>query len=347
MTKQDDDQDPWTRPQLHDIAVAPTDSGQRLDRLISSRSDISLSRTRVKRLIEAGQVWVDGAVVRDPSHKLRQSAEVRLRIPDLAEPEPVAEAIALDIVFEDEALIVINKPAGLVVHPGAGVPDGTLVNALLHHCGPSLSGIGGVRRPGIVHRLDKATSGLMVAAKSDAAHQSLAAQFADHGRTGVLERGYRALVWGVPMPAKGRIETQLGRSPTNRLQMAVVQSGGRLAITHYSVSEALGPRDQATTNGLASLVECRLETGRTHQVRVHLTHIGCPLIGDPDYGSGHRTKANRLTGAAADLSASLCRQALHAYLLVFAHPVTGETMRFEQGLPDDMAALYQALKRAR
>lgn len=311
-----------------------------MDRLISAHCDIGISRTRVKKLIDGGQVSVDGTIVRDPSQKLGRAAEISIKMPDLVEADPVAQEIPLQIVFEDETLIVINKPAGLVVHPGAGVRDGTLVNALLEHCGTSLSGIGGVRRPGIVHRLDKATSGLLVVAKSDAAHQSLAAQFADHGRSGVLERGYRALVWGVPSPLKGRIDTQLGRSPTNRLQMAVLKSGGRQAITHYDVVERLGPREKPA----ASLVECRLETGRTHQVRVHLTHIGCPLIGDPDYGRGHRTKSNTLTGLAADLSAGLNRQALHAYLLVFAHPLTAETMRFEAPFPDDLAALYGALK---
>ena len=233
--------------------------------------------------------------------------------------EPEGEAIPLDVVYEDDDLIVIDKPAGLVVHPAAGNQTGTLVNALIAHCGASLSGIGGVMRPGIVHRLDKDTSGLMVVAKTDRAHRSLADQFADHGRTGPLERGYMALVWGVPDRADGTIEAALGRSTKNREKIEVKREGGREAITHYHVAERYGA---AGKPAVASLVECRLETGRTHQIRVHLAAIGHPVIGDRTYGAGFATKPALLPEPARSLAARFPRQALHAYLLGFEHPVS-------------------------
>ncbi|MEX0627348.1 MAG: RluA family pseudouridine synthase, partial [Cucumibacter sp.] len=248
-------------------------------------------------------------------------------------------AIPLTILYEDAALIVIDKPAGLVVHPAPGSWTGTLVNALIHHCGTSLSGIGGVRRPGIVHRLDKATSGVMVVAKTGAAMRELAAQFADHGRAGPLQRDYLALVWGAPSPPAGTIDAPLGRAPHNRLKQTVRKSGGRRALTHYSTAERFGGDKSAV-----SLVRCRLETGRTHQIRVHLAHIGHPLLGDPLYGAGFASKANTLPEAARQALDALGRQALHATRLAFAHPVTAQTLAFETPPPADMAALIAALR---
>jgi 23S rRNA pseudouridine1911/1915/1917 synthase len=310
----------------------------RLDRALA-RALPDLSRSRVQALIRDGRARVDGAVVADPAAKVAPGASVVLEVPPPVAAEPAGEAIALDIVHEDADVVVLDKPAGLVVHPAAGNETGTLVNALVAHCGDSLSGIGGVRRPGIVHRLDKDTSGLLVVAKNDRAHQALSAQFADHGRTGPLERAYLALVWGGPEPRRGTIAGALGRSNQNREKMAVVASDrGREAITHYAVEEVF-PQ--------ASLVRCRLETGRTHQIRVHLAHRGHPLLGDALYGSGFRTKAARLAPAARDALAALGRQALHAAVLAFAHPATGEVMRFERAPPADFAGLLEALRRER
>jgi len=228
-----------------------------------------------------------------------------------------------------------------VVHPGAGNWTGTLVNALIHHCGDSLSGIGGIRRPGIVHRIDKDTSGLLVVAKTDQAHQGLAAQFADHGRTGPLERAYSALVWGAPSGLKGSIDANLARSQTNRQKMTVVKTSGRHAVTHWQVRERFGAQDEPA---LASLMECRLETGRTHQIRVHMAHIGHPLIGDDDYGSGFKTKINRLEEPLKSAVAGFERQALHAGLLAFEHPANGKTLRFESPYPADFANLLSSLQ---
>jgi 23S rRNA pseudouridine1911/1915/1917 synthase len=266
-----------------------------------------------------------------------------LRLPPATAAEPVAEAIPLAIVYEDAQLIVIDKPAGLVVHPAPGHARGTLVNALIAHCGDSLSGIGGVRRPGIVHRLDKDTSGLMVVAKTDAAHKHLAAQFAAHGRDGRLVRAYLALVWGAPAPSVGRIEAPLGRKATNRTKIAVVgRALGRAAATRYAVRARYGfDGDQAA----AALVECELETGRTHQVRVHMAHIGHPLLGDGVYGAGFTASARRLPEPARAALVALGRQALHAAVLGFEHPTRGRGLRFESALPADMAALVRALEK--
>jgi 23S rRNA pseudouridine1911/1915/1917 synthase len=323
--------------------VVPEDAApDRLDRILA-RAVPDLSRSRLQALIRDGRVTVAGAVVRDPSLKAGAGARIALAVPPVVAAEPEAEAIALAITYEDDDLIVIDKPAGLVVHPAAGHARGTLVNALIAHCGDSLSGIGGVRRPGIVHRLDKDTSGLLVVAKHDRAHQALAAQFADHGRSGPLERAYLALVWGLPEPRRGRVATNLGRSPQNREKMAVLATGrGRAAITHYAVEEFFGAPGTAP---LASLVRCSLETGRTHQIRVHMAHLGHPLLGDATYGAGFKTKANRLPAPAQEALAELSRQALHAAVLGFAHPSTGEPLRFESGPPPDMARLMQSLRR--
>ncbi|AYO83693.1 RluA family pseudouridine synthase [Methylobacterium brachiatum] len=313
------------------------DGGIRLDRaLVALFPD--LSRARLQDLVRDGRVTRDGTPVRDPSAKVAAGAQIVLAVPPPADAEPAAEAVDLAIAYEDDDLVVIDKPAGLVVHPAPGHESGTLVNALIAHCGASLSGIGGVRRPGIVHRLDKDTSGLIVVAKNDAAHQGLTAQFADHGRTGPLERAYAALVWGIPHPRTGTIQASLARSRHNREKIAVVSDeSGRHAVTHYTVAETFPE---------VSLVRCRLETGRTHQIRVHLAHRGHPLLGDPVYGGAFRTKAARLSAPARDALTALGRQALHAELLGFSHPRTGETLRFESPIPPDIAALMDTLAKA-
>lgn len=331
------------------IAFSPEDAAARgrIDAVLAAHLSQTMgadapSRARIQALIRAGQVTLDGRTIGEPGRRVNAGAQIVLTLPPPEPAEPAAENIPLDIVYEDEAVIVVDKPAGLVVHPAAGHAGGTLVNALLHHCGASLSGIGGVLRPGIVHRLDKDTSGLMVVAKSDRAHKSLAAQFADHGRTGALERAYIALVWGGPRAGGGTIDAPLGRSPQNRQRQAVVRSGGREAITHFEVLERYGRTDGDTS--LASLVECRLETGRTHQIRVHMAHIGYPLVGDEDYGAGFRTKVNRLPEPAQSAARSFPRQALHAALIAFEHPLTGEVMRFKSEPPEDLAGLIEAFR---
>jgi 23S rRNA pseudouridine1911/1915/1917 synthase len=311
------------------------EGGIRLDRaMVALFAD--LSRARLQDLIREGHVSRDGTVTRDPAAKVAAGTRIVLTLPPPIPAEPAAEATDLPIVFEDDDLIVIDKPAGLVVHPAPGHESGTLVNALIAHCGASLSGIGGVRRPGIVHRLDKDTSGLIVVAKNDAAHQGLTAQFADHGRSGPLERAYAAVVWGLPQPRTGTISANLARSRFHREKIAVVaDTSGRHAVTHYAVTEAYPE---------ASLVQCRLETGRTHQIRVHMAHRGHPLLGDPVYGGGFRTKASRLAPDARDALTALGRQALHAALLGFSHPRTGDTLRFESPLPPDLTALVTQLR---
>lgn len=335
-----------------EIVIEADAAPERLDAALARRIP-SLSRSRLKTLIGEGRVTLDGATVTEASRKINAGARLAVDLPPAAPAAPEPEAIPLDVLFEDAEVIVIDKPAGLVVHPGAGNWSGTLVNALLHHCEGSLSGIGGVERPGIVHRLDKDTSGVMVVAKTDRAHQKLAAQFADHGRTGPLERAYHAVVWGVPKYLEGTITTQIGRDPRNRLAMAAVKSGGREAITHFKVLEVFGaPRPgakirEAEAGPMACLVECRLETGRTHQIRVHMAEIGHPLLGDDLYGSGFRTKLGKLekiAPAAAEALAGLGRQALHAALLAFAHPKTKKVMSFESEMPADMDRLVEALR---
>ncbi len=318
-------------------SVTPDRAGERLDRFLVAQSEgQALSRTRLKALIESGYVRIDGARATEPSLCVRAGQVVSLEVPPVADPLPRGEAIALDIVYEDAHLLVIDKPAGLVVHPAAGHDSGTLVNALIAHCGESLSGIGGVRRPGIVHRLDKDTSGLLVVAKSDAAHQGLARLFADHGRTLQLDREYLAFCWCVPDRASGSVVASLGRHSRDRERFAVVAaSKGRHAVTHWRIVEAYGAE--------ASLLACRLETGRTHQIRVHMAHIGHALLGDRVYGSGFKSKAARLSAPAQQALAGLSRQALHAAVLGFAHPVTGEPLRFESALPPDLEALRDAL----
>lgn len=322
--------------------IDETDKGIRLDTFLALVIS-DYSRSRLKEMIKAGNAMVNGKTITSPNHRLQPENQVALTVPPPEDPVPRGEDIPLAIIFEDDDLIVIDKPANMVVHPAAGNWAGTLVNALIHHCGDSLSGIGGVRRPGIVHRLDKETSGLLVVAKNDATHKGLSTQFADHGRNGPLRRAYQALVWNEPAHRKGTVHTELGRSANNRLKMAVVQSGGREAITHYDIIEAFGREDNDGV-ALASLITCHLETGRTHQIRVHMTHIGCPPIGDPVYGTGFQTKTARLPADVAAKVDNLKRQALHAFLLVFEHPRTGETLSFESKIPKDLATLVTSLR---
>ncbi len=298
-----------------------------------------LSRSRLKALILAGQVSAANALLRDPAYHVAPGDMIIVEVPDAVAAEPAGENIALDIVFEDDDIIVINKPRGLVVHPAAGHETGTLVNALIAHCGESLSGIGGVRRPGIVHRLDKDTTGLMVAAKNDRAHTSLSAQFADHGRTGAMRRGYLALVWGVPNRPHGTIEAPIDRHPYARDKMAV-RDGGRQAITHWEAQQSFVGRDGKP---VAALLACQLETGRTHQIRVHLAHIGHPLLGDNLYGPHFKTKASHLAPQSQAALAALDRQALHAYRLVLEHPSTAEILEWVSDLPGDFRALKNLL----
>ncbi|HKQ55505.1 MAG TPA: RluA family pseudouridine synthase [Methyloceanibacter sp.] len=313
--------------------------GVRLDRFLSECLP-ELSRTRVQSLIKQGHVTSRGATIIDAKYRVKPGERFALDVPPTAPAEPRAEAIPLNVVYEDDALIVIDKPAGLVVHPGAGHAAGTLVNALIAHCGESLSGIGGVARPGIVHRLDKDTSGLMVVAKTDAAHRALAEQFADHGRTGELERGYLALVWGAPPRPHGTVDAAIGRHKASRTKMAVLKQRGRAAVTHWRLIETFGPAKEPS----ASLLECTLETGRTHQVRVHLAHIGHPLIGDPLYGPGFKSKLRTLPEPLRGRIESLDRQALHAAKLAFIHPVTGRLLKFNSRLPVDLAEIVRAFK---
>lgn len=309
----------------------------------------ALSRTRLARLIAGGAVTVNGAVTTDPKAKTAEGAliEVTLAAPEESHLQP--EYIPLDIVYEDDALIVVDKPAGMVVHPAPGTPSGTLVNALMAHCGDALSGVGGTKRPGVVHRIDKDTSGLLVVAKSDAAHQGLAAQFAAHS----VERAYRALVYGVPDAGDPRlrgvrgvsfetgntlkITTQLARHRTDRQRQAVLFEGGRHAVTRARVLQGYG------TPPALSEVECRLETGRTHQIRVHMAHVGHGLVGDPVYGGRRKLARGTLSVDATAAIAAFDRQALHAAVLGFEHPISGEVLRFEAALPDDIELLLKTL----
>ncbi|MBM3511923.1 MAG: RluA family pseudouridine synthase [Alphaproteobacteria bacterium] len=306
--------------------VADAARGTRLDRWLAVTYP-DLSRARIQALIAAGHVAVDGTTLRTASYRVKPGERITLAVPPIADAAPAAQAIPLAIVYEDADVIVVDKPAGLVVHPAAGNPDRTLINALLYHCGASLTGVGGVKRPGIVHRLDKDTSGLIVAAKNERAHQALIAQFA--ART--IDRLYLAVVWGVPTPSEGRIEGNIGRSPRHRKKMALLARGGRAAATRYKVVRILDL-------GVASVIECRLETGRTHQIRVHVSARGHPVVGDPTYGRApRRLTAKRRTELAFD------RQALHAANLGFDHPRSGQRLWFKSELPQDMRELINRL----
>lgn len=309
--------------------VSDEAGGERLDAFLA-RSLEGYSRSRLKSMIDAGRVHEAGRTITDASYRVKPGEHYRVMPEEAVDAEPKGQDIPLEVLFEDAHLIVINKPAGLVVHPAAGNPDGTLVNALIHHCGDSLSGIGGVRRPGIVHRLDKDTSGVMVAAKTDAAHQGLSDLFARHD----IQRMYAALVRGIPVPPKGSIEGPIGRDPRNRKRMTV-REGGKHAVTHYRVAQRFGEA--------ASLVECTLETGRTHQIRVHMSHSGHPVLGDPLYSRQRAGFLKGLSSDAREAARAFPRQALHAAVLGFSHPVTGEMMSFRAEPPQDMTTLIQAL----
>lgn len=325
------------------VRIADEDAGSRLDRVLAARIP-TLSRSRLKALILAGQVAIQGAkaagTIRDPAAQVNSGDTVTVTLPAPEEAQPKGETIPLNIVYEDDALIVIDKPKGLVVHPAAGHATGTLVNALIAHCGASLSGIGGVKRPGIVHRLDKDTTGLMVVAKNDKAHRALSKQFANKTES-ALERGYLAFVWGAPDRPKGVIDAPLDRHPHARERRAV-REGGRPAVTHWQVLERFNGTDGKP---VASLLACTLETGRTHQIRVHLAHIGHPILGDATYGTGFKTKISRLSQEARAALEALGRQALHAYLLAIEHPDsdTGDRLEFRSELPGDLRRLRDAL----
>jgi 23S rRNA pseudouridine1911/1915/1917 synthase len=333
------------------IIVAAAEAGDRLDRVLA-RHIGELSRSRLKALIVAGAVDVDTRTIRDPSHHVNSGATILLEVPPPLPAKPAPEPIPLAVIYEDDDIIVIDKPNNLVVHPAAGNWTGTLVNALIAHCGDSLSGIGGERRPGIVHRLDKNTTGVMVVAKNDRAHRALAAQFADHGRSGEpFERSYLAFVWGAPERPHGVIDRPIDRDPHGRDRMTV-RRGGREAVTHWQVLEHYGGgRAGARPTGgpkpaaepVASLLACRLETGRTHQIRVHLASIGHPIMGDDVYGAGFRTKTALLPPPARQALADLGRQALHAHILAVKHPSNSGIMRFRSELPADLARLHHTL----
>ncbi|WP_299952879.1 RluA family pseudouridine synthase [uncultured Roseobacter sp.] len=324
----------------------------RLDKALARDVPVeaALSRTRIGRLIAEGAVRVDGTVAQDPKARIDAGAEVIIDVEEAQDSHILPEDIPLDVVFEDDDLIVINKPAGMVVHPAPGTPSGTLVNALLAHCGADLSGVGGLKRPGIVHRIDKDTSGLLVVAKSDAAHHGLAAQFEAHS----VERYYQALVYGVPdandprlRGVKGtsfepgnilKLTTQLARHRTDRQRQAVLFHGGRHAVTRARTVERFGQPP------VLALMECWLETGRTHQIRVHLAHAGHGLVGDPTYGGKRKLAAKAMSEPAAEAIKNFPRQALHAAVLGFEHPVSGENVRFEAPLPQDMSDLLDAAR---
>lgn len=311
------------------IVLAEGEAGGRLDKTLAAHLP-DISRARLQALIAAGALTLGGVALNDASRKAA-AGDYRLVVPAPTAAEPEPEPIPLSVLYEDAHLIVVDKPAGMAAHPAPGCETGTLVNALLHHCGASLAGVGGVARPGIVHRLDKDTSGVMVAAKTDAAHAGLAALFAAHD----IDRLYIALTRGAPEPRRGDIITRIGRSPHDRKKMAVLRSGGREAITHYAAEATWGPAERP----LAARVACRLETGRTHQIRVHLASRGAPCLGDPLYGAGSPAAPVR----AAMTESGLARQALHAAVLGFRHPITQEILRFATPLPPDMAQLEAAL----
>jgi len=329
------------------VTVADDETGERLDRVLA-RHVAELSRSRLKVLIENGAVALGAHTIRDPARRVNSGDTLSVNVPPPEPAKPAAEPIPLRVVYEDNDIIVIDKPRNLVVHPAAGHATGTLVNALIAHCGDSLSGIGGERRPGIVHRLDKDTTGLMVVAKNDRAHRALAAQFADHGKSGEpFERSYLAFVWGAPDRPQGTIDKPIDRNPNARDRMAV-REGGREAITYWQVLEryqgqAEAGRGKKAPLPVAAMVACRLETGRTHQIRVHLAAIGHPLLGDETYGSGFRTKAGLLPEKTKEALAALGRQALHSHILSVKHPATGEFLTFRSELPPDLSRLRSAL----
>lgn len=315
----------------HTLIVSQEHNQLRLDKFLATLLP-DISRSRIQALIKDGNVHLGSGSITDASYRVKQDETYLLHIPPAAPTTITAQTIPLDIYYEDEHLLVINKAAGMTVHPGAGNPDDTMVNALLAHCGENLSGVGGVQRPGIVHRLDKDTSGLLVVAKTDKAHQSLSAQIADRS----LKRIYLAVVWGVIAPSSGKIAANIGRNIRNRKKMAAMRTGGKTAVTHYQTKEIFA-------NQLASLVECRLETGRTHQIRVHMTHKGHGLIGDQSYGSNRKIPQS-VEKEAAHFLHHFPRQALHSHHIAFTHPVSGEWLEFTSPPPEDMQKLLAVLK---
>jgi 23S rRNA pseudouridine1911/1915/1917 synthase len=317
-------------PLLIDLTAAPEDGGGRLDKFLAERIG-TISRSRVKSLILDGRLSRDGTVTTDVSAPVQPGCAYRLRLPAPDPATPQGEDIPLAILYEDDALLVLDKPAGLVVHPAPGNPDGTLVNALIAHCGASLTGIGGERRPGIVHRLDKDTSGVMVVAKTELAHTRLSATFASRD----LDREYKAICWGVPNPAKGTVEGAIGRDPRDRKRMAVVTRHGKAALTSYRIIRNYGTA--------AALIGLRLGTGRTHQIRVHMAHIGHPLVGDAVYLRRRPAAAKTLPAPALAVALDFPRQALHAETLGFFHPITGVKLSFSAPPPADFQALEAAL----
>ena len=320
-------------PQSHELTVTEADAGLRLDKFLV-RQLPDFSRSRLQALINEGCITIGKTLADNASAKIKAGQVVRVVVPDVAPSHIVAQDIPLDIVYEDDDILILNKPAGLTVHPAPGHRDMTLVNALLAHCGESLSGIGGVARPGIVHRIDKETSGLLAVAKNDAAHKNLSEQLAQR----TMKRTYAALIWGVPLIKKGTITGNIGRSPRDRKKMAVLRTGGKAATTHYKIVTSY-------ESPVISLVECQLETGRTHQIRVHFSHAGHALVGDPVYG---QSTASRLKNVRVDekIKTALLafnRQALHAKALELVHPATDELMQFSCDLPDDMQQLMDTL----
>jgi 23S rRNA pseudouridine1911/1915/1917 synthase len=325
---------------IETVTIAADEAGVRLDRVLALHIP-ALSRSRLKMLILASQVTIAARTILAPGYRVNAGETVTVQVPAPEPAKPAGEPIPLTIVYEDDALIVIDKQSGLVVHPSAGHATGTLVNALIAHCGDSLSGIGGVKRPGIVHRLDKDTTGLMVVAKNDHAHRALSKQFANKGAS-ALKRGYLAFVWGGPDRPKGTIDAPLDRHPHARDKRAV-REGGRAAVTHWQLLERFAGPDGKP---VASLLACTLDTGRTHQIRVHLAHIGHPILGDATYATGFKTKASRLGPQAQAAVVALGRQALHAYLLAIEHPDrrdSGDLLEFHSELPGDLRCLHDAL----
>lgn len=319
--------------QRHQVTAGETDAGERIDRVIAAHVP-TLSRSRVKSLIEQGLLTrIGGEAVSEPSYRVKPGQTFAIIIPEIAPADPEPQSIPLVVIHEDPDLIVVDKPAGMVVHPAPGNADRTLVNALIAHCGNTLKGVGGVRRPGIVHRLDKDTSGLIVAAKTDRSHAGLVRQFTERS----IERRYHALVWGVPVPGEGEISANIGRNPLNRKKMAVMRRGGRPATTRYRVVRAFA-------DSSASLVECRLLTGRTHQIRVHLAASGHSILCDPLYGRTPDRRLRRLPRCARIAMKGLNRQALHASVLGFRHPDTGRWLQFESQLPPDIQRLIYSLE---
>lgn len=315
--------------QIHETILNVETTGEgRIDKILPSMIP-DMSRARIQALIAQGQVFLDGMPITDMSKKIRPGQQVRIVVPPPISALPEPQNLPIDIIYEDEDLLVINKAAGMVVHPAAGAWDGTLVNALLYHCANSLSGIGGVLRPGIVHRLDKDTSGLMMVAKNDKSHQYLSEQLSDH----TLSRVYHAIVWGTPILQRGRIETLIGRNARDRQRMEVRRHGGRIAVTDYQLLHSVG---EAT-----SLVECRLQTGRTHQIRVHMANLGFPIVGDKTYGRKTTTKPKGLATEEYDILRAFQRQALHAKEISFLHPKDGEEMHFECDYPTDFLSLLE------